>query len=156
MEGAAQNRSPGVVEPAVSEVEGAASEPRVAAAKRTSPLVYADLALLAAALPVFVIADWPLLGYAAAAVAWLAQRAALAYAERRTAASLAAGDRRDAFRTTAVSTLGRVWLVSFAVLMVGLLADREAGLAAAILVAALFTVLLGVQWLRHRGGGEGA
>lgn len=113
-----------------------------------------DLVLLAVALPVFVVADLPLLGYAVAALAWLAQRLALAYAQRRTARSLAAGDRRDAFRTTAVSTLGRVWLVSFAVLLVGLLADRADGLAAAVLVAALFTVMFVTMALTQRGGGE--
>lgn len=125
----------------------------VVASRSFSPLAHADLILLAAALPVFVVAELPMLGYAVAAVAWIAQRLAMAYAERRTAASLAAGNRRDAFRTTAVSTLGRVWLVSFAVLLVGLLADRADGLAAAILVAALFTVLFGSLALRR--GGEG-
>jgi len=112
-----------------------------------------DLVLLAGALPVFVVADLPLLGYAVAALAWIAQRLALAYAQKRTARSLAAGDRRDAFRTTAVSTLGRVWLVSFAVLLVGLLADRADGLAAAVLVTALFTVMFVTMALTQRGGG---
>lgn len=105
-------------------------------------LRYLDLVLLALALPVFIAADWPLLGYAVAAGAWLAQRLVLAYTDKRTARSLAAGDRRDAFKTTAVSTMGRVWLVSVAVLLVGLLADREDGLAAALLVTALFTTHL--------------
>ncbi len=112
-----------------------------------------DLVLLAAALPVFVVADLPLLGYAVAALAWIAQRLALAYAQKRTARSLAAGDRRDAFRTTAVSTLGRVWLVSFAVLLVGLLADRADGLAAAVLVTALFTVMFATMALTRGGTG---
>lgn len=122
---------------------------------RASVLANADLALLAAALPIFVAANWSLLGYAVAAAAWTAQRFALAYAERRTAASLAAGNRQDAFRTTAVSAIGRVWLVSCAVLVVGLAADREDGLAAALLVTALFTVQLATSAIRHRGdGGE--
>lgn len=132
---------------------GASRGPSVVASRSFSPLAHADLILLAVALPVFVVAELPMLGYAVAAVAWIVQRLAMAYAERRTAASLAAGNRRDAFRTTAVSTLGRVWLVSFAVLLVGLLADRADGLAAAILVAALFTVLFGSLALRR--GGEG-
>ena len=34
-----------------------------------------DLVVLALALPVFLLAGWPMLGYAAGAVAWLAQRA---------------------------------------------------------------------------------
>src|SRR5687767_3843502 len=79
---------------------------------------YLDLVLLALALPVFIAADWPLLGYAVAAGAWVAQRLVLAYADKRAARSLAAGDRHDAFKTTAVSTMGRVWLVSVAVLLV--------------------------------------
>jgi L-asparagine transporter-like permease len=105
-------------------------------------LRYLDLILLAVALPVFVAADWPLLGYAVAAAVWIAQRLVLAYTDARTARSLAAGDRRDAFRTTAISGLGRVWMVSAAALLVGLIADREDGLAAALLLTALFTVQL--------------
>lgn len=113
-----------------------------------------DLFLLAAALPVFIAAGFPLLGYAVAALAWISQRFALAYAQERTRRSLAAGDRNDAFRTTAVSTLGRVWLVSFAALAVGLIAGREDGLAAAILLAALFTVQFAAKALDHRGQGS--
>jgi hypothetical protein len=109
-----------------------------------------DLLLLALALPVFVVAGWPLLGYAVAAAAWVAQRLAQAYAASRAARSLAAGDRRDAFKTTAVSAMGRVWLVSISVLVVGLAADREDGLAAALLAAALFTVHFASLALAHR------
>ena len=112
-----------------------------------------DLILLALALPVFVAADWPMLGYAVAAGAWIAQRFALAYANSRIARSLAAGERRDAFKTKAISSMGRVWLVSVAVLLVGLIADREDGLAAAILATALFTIQLVSQALT---GGEAA
>ncbi|MDQ3727990.1 MAG: hypothetical protein M3355_00215 [Actinomycetota bacterium] len=117
-------------------------------------LRYLDLILLALALPLFIAAEWPPLGYAVAAGAWIAQRLVLAYATARTARSLAAGDRRDAFRTTAVSGLGRVWLVSVAVLVVGLVAEREDGLAAALLVTALFTVQLATLALTHRQGGN--
>lgn len=110
---------------------------------------YADLPLLAIALGVFIAAGLPALGFAVAAVAWITQRVISVLAERRTTAALAAGDRRTAFRTTAVSTLGRVWLVSASVLLVGLLADREDGLAAAILAAALFTAQFGGAALSH-------
>jgi len=128
-----------------------ASERRGAGA--SAILRYLDLVLLALALPVFVAADWPLLGYAVAAGAWVAQRLVLAYADKRAARSLAAGDRRDAFKTTAVSTMGRVWLVSVAVLLVGLLAEREDGLAAALLVTALFTTYLISAGLAGRDAG---
>lgn len=103
---------------------------------------YAHLALLALALPLFLVADWPLLGYVVAAGAWLAQRAILLVADRRAAAALARGERRSAMGLTAVSGLGRVWLLTLAALLVGLLAEDRDGLAAALLLVVLFTVQL--------------
>ena len=127
----------------------AVAEP--ARAEAPAILRYLDLALLALALPVFLVADWPMLGYAVAAGAWIAQRLVMAFASTRVARSLAAGNRRDAFRTTALSGLGRVWLVSVAALLVGLLAEREDGLAAALLLTALFTLQLAISALTARG-----
>jgi hypothetical protein len=105
-------------------------------------LRYADLIVLALALPVFVLADWPLLGYAVAAVAWLAQFALLQLAERGALASIARGDRRRALGIIGAATLGRLWVVTLPILVVGLAAEREDGLAAAILAAVLVTVHL--------------
>jgi hypothetical protein len=105
-------------------------------------LRYADLCLLAVALPIFLAAGWPMLGYAVAAAAWLIQHAILVAADRASAAALASGDRRRALGLVAAATLGRVWLVALAVLLVGLLGEREDGLAAAVLCLALVTVHL--------------
>lgn len=102
-------------------------------------LRFGDLVLLGLALPIFLAAGWPLIGYAAAAGAWLAQHAILLIADRTSAAALAAGDRRRALGIVGAATLGRVWLVAIAILLVGLLADREDGLAAAVLTLALVT-----------------
>lgn len=107
-------------------------------------LRYADLVLLALALPAFIIAGWPLLGYAVAAAAWLAQRGIQLIATRRVKSSIASGNRRAAFGILGATTLGRVWLIALAVLIVGLV-EREAGLAAALLSAALFTLYFGGQ-----------
>jgi hypothetical protein len=98
--------------------------------------------LLALALPVFVAADLPLAGYAAGAGAWLLARGVGLFADRRAARALAAGDRRTALGTVAAAMLGRIWLVALAVLLVGLLAEREDGLAAAVLAAGLVTAYL--------------
>lgn len=103
---------------------------------------YADLGLLAFALPVFVFAELPLAGYGAAAGAWLAQHAILAFADRSSAAALARGDRRRALAMVGAATLGRVWLVTLAILLVGLLGERDDGLAAAVLSLVLVTVHL--------------
>jgi hypothetical protein len=118
-------------------------------------LRYGDLVLLALALPAFLVAGWPLLGYAVAAGAWLAQRGIHLVATRRVRRSIASGDRRAALGIMGASTLGRVWLIALAVLIVGLV-DREAGLAAALLSAALFTLYFGSQVLDRLLHPEGA
>jgi hypothetical protein len=106
-------------------------------------LRYVDLIFLALALPVFILADWPLLGYAVCAGAWLAQHAILAFAEARAKQALGRGDRRLALGIIGGATLARLWLVTAAILIVGLVAEREDGLAAAVLTFILVTLHLG-------------
>lgn len=106
-------------------------------------LRYADVVLLVLALPLFVLADLPMVGYVAIAAAWIAQHAILAYAEARTRSALAAGNRRLALGITGGALLARLWLVTGTVLVVGLVGEREDGLAAAVLAFILVTVHLG-------------
>jgi len=123
-----------------------------------SPPKYVDLLVLAAALAVFLLGGLPLLGYAVAAAAWLAQRGIQVVAARRATTELAAGNRQKAMGILAATTLGRVWLMATAVLLVGLY-ERQAGLAAAILVLVLFTISFAAQGLAHLFGepeGQGA
>jgi len=116
-----------------------------------SPPKYVDLLLLAAALAVFLLGGLPLLGYAVGAGAWLAQRLIQSVATKQIAAEAANGNRQRAMGILAATTLGRVWLMATAVLLVGI-AEREAGLSAAILVAVLFTVSIAAQGLAHLFG----
>lgn len=123
-----------------------------------SPLKYADLVLLATALAVFLLGGLPMLGYAVAAGVWLIQRGIQMLAAKRAQAEMLAGNRQKAMGVVAASTLGRVWLMATAVLLVGL-AEREAGLAAAVLTLVLFTVSFAAQGLSHLFGepeGQGA
>jgi hypothetical protein len=123
-----------------------------------SPPKYVDLLLLAAALAVFLLAGLPMLGYAVGAVAWLVQRGVQMVAARRSLVELKAGNRQKAMGIVAATTLGRVWLLATAVLLVGL-SEREAGLAAAVLVLVLFTVSFAAQGISHLFGepeGQGA
>ena len=123
-----------------------------------SPPKYVDLLVLAVALAVFLLGGLPMLGYAVAAAAWLIQRGIQVFATKRAAAELAAGKRQRAMGIIAATTLGRVWLMATAVLLVGL-AEREAGLSAAILVLVLFTISFAAQGLAHLFGepeGHGA
>jgi hypothetical protein len=113
-----------------------------------SPPKHVDLLLLAVALVVFAIGGLPLLGYAVAAAVWLAQRGIQVLASRRAGEDLSDGNRQRAMGTIAATTLGRVWLMATAVLLVGI-ADRESGLAAALLLLALFTVSFAAQGVAY-------
>jgi len=113
-----------------------------------SPPKHVDLLVLAAALAVFALGGFSLLGYAVAAVAWLAQRGIQVLAGRRAGVELSRGNRQRAMGTVAATTLGRVWLMATAVLLVGI-AEREAGLAAAVLLLILFTVSFAAQGIAY-------
>ena len=113
-----------------------------------SPPKYVDLLVLAAALAVFLLGGLPMLGYAVGAAAWLAQRGIQALATRRANTELVTGNRQKAMGIVAATTLGRVWLMATVVLLVGL-AEREAGLASAVLVLVLFTVSFAAQGIAH-------
>ena len=110
-------------------------------------LRYVDLVLLAAGLPVFIAAGLPMAGYAVIAAVWLAQHAIEFAADRAAARALERGERRAAMGWIGATTLARVWLVMLAILLVGLLSDRDAGLAAAVFAVILFTVHLGARLL---------
>jgi hypothetical protein len=119
-----------------------------------SPPKHVDLLVLAAALAVFAIGGLPLLGYAIAAAAWLVQRGIQVLAGRRIVAELADGNRQRAMGFVAGTTLGRVWLMVTAALLAGVV-DREAGLAAAVLLAVLFTVSFLAGGIAHMFEPEG-
>ncbi len=95
-----------------------------------------DLIVLALALPVFIGAGLPVLGWAAATLAWVLSRVVQAFAERR---ALASGDRRVAMGARAATLMGRLYLVGLTVLAAGIV-EREAGLAGGILSVLVFTV----------------
>jgi hypothetical protein len=98
-------------------------------------LRYLDLAILAIALPIFVAAGLPLLGYAGAAGGWLLQRGVQTLIERRARAS---DDPRTVAGLLTGSMIARGWMMAGSIFVVGLI-EREAGLSAAILAITLFT-----------------
>ncbi len=101
-------------------------------------LGWADIAFLVAALPVFLVADLPLLGYAACAGAWLLARGLHQVLAR---AAARAESPRSVAGLLVLGMITRVWIVALAILAAGL-TDREAGLAGAVFAAALFQVYL--------------
>jgi hypothetical protein len=106
-------------------------------------LRYVDLVLLAAALPVFIVAGFPMTAYVVVALVWLAQHGVELLTDRAVRRAAARGDRRAAMGWVGATTLARVWTIALAVLLIGVLDSKDAGLAAAVLSAVLFTVHLG-------------
>lgn len=101
-----------------------------------------DLVALALALPVFLLADFPLGGYLVGGGAWLVQRTAQVLVQRRAAAS---SDPRTIVGLTAGSMIARGWFCAIAIFLAGIVGDNDTGLAAAVLVVLLFTVYFGMQ-----------
>jgi hypothetical protein len=97
-------------------------------------LRYADLVVLAAALPVFLATGLPLFAWAGATAAWLLQRGLHTFLLGRAKAS---DNPRAAVGLMGASILGRVWFLALAVLCIGLI-DRESGLPAAVLTLVAF------------------
>jgi hypothetical protein len=96
-----------------------------------------DVVLLALALPLFLVADLPLLGWVAGAVIWVLWRGIGAWAERRVTRATTP---RESVGIAAGSMVGRGWLLGLILLAAGLAAGEDVGLSAAVLVLALFTV----------------
>ena len=107
-------------------------------------LRYLDLIVLALALPLFAAAGFPLAGWMAGAGAWVAQRIVQVVLERRARASQ---DPRTVVGLTAGSMIARGWLVALTVFIAGISTSNDAGLAAAVMVIALFTIYFTVNMI---------
>jgi hypothetical protein len=110
--------------------------------RRNDPLIvlrYLDVLLVVLAAPFAVLTGLPLLGYAVGAAAWILQRAVGAAVESR---ARRAKDIRTAIGLGLGGSLARAWFVGLGILAVGLTAEREDGLMAAVLVLAAYTVYL--------------
>jgi hypothetical protein len=100
-----------------------------------SVLRYLDFAVLLLALPIFIAAGLPLLGWGGAAFGWTLQRTVQYFIEKRARES---DDPRVVAGLLTGSMIARGWIVAGSIFVVGL-SEREAGLAAAILSITLFT-----------------
>ena len=105
-----------------------------------------DLVLLGIALPVFLVAGLPLVGWLTAAVIWIAWRAIGVWTDRK-AAEIGTSNPGKLAGVATGSLIGRGWLMAFVLLGVGLLTDNRTGLSAALLCAVLFTSSFVVRML---------
>ncbi len=108
-------------------------------------LRYADLVLLAVALPVFIAAGLSMTAYAVIAGAWLVLYGIEIGANRAIVGATARRNRTAVMGWIGASGLASAWVVALAVLLVGLIDSKHAGLQAALLALVLFTVHLGTR-----------
>jgi hypothetical protein len=107
---------------------------------RSDPLAllrYVDVLLVVMAAPVVILGELPVLGYAAGAGVWIFQRLVAQYLERK---AREVSNVRHAVGLNMAGMFARSWLVALVILAVGLGAEREDGLMAAVTVAVAFTV----------------
>jgi hypothetical protein len=95
-----------------------------------------DVPLLALALVIFLVAGLPIVGWLTGAGAWTVQRLVSEFALRK---ATKADDPRAKVGILAGSMIGRGWLVAGIIIAVGL-GNNKAGLSAAVLFLAVFTV----------------
>ena len=96
-----------------------------------------DVIALAVALVLFLVAGFPIVGWITGAGAWAIQRGINELAVRRAEAS---DDPRTRVGLLAGSMILRGWIVAGIIIAVGLADDKNAGLAAAVLFLAVFTL----------------
>ena len=96
--------------------------------------------VIALALPLFLVAGWPLSGWAAAAVLWVGTQALGLLLARAKPSS----DNLVASGALAFGMMARL-LIVLAVLLALAASDRDAGLAAALTYGAAYTAELGLS-----------
>ncbi len=111
-----------------------------------------DLVVLAAALPLFLLADLPLLGWVTAAVIWALWRGIGELSDRRAASATTP---KAMAGIAAGSMIGRGWLLGLILLSAGLAAGDDVGLSAAVLALVLFTVHFTLKMLLRSAEPQG-
>jgi hypothetical protein len=110
----------------------------------------ADLIVLGVALPVFIAASLPILGWAATTTAWAAARSFQSYLERRARAK---GTRQAALGARAGTLLGRLYLITIAVFVAGVI-DHKAGVSGGVLAVVVFSVYFVTLFVEHAIEGD--
>ena len=98
-----------------------------------------DLAVLAVALPIFIVADINILGWITGVGLYVGQRVVRALVQRRAER---ANDPRTTVGLLAGSMIARGWIVAGIIFTVGMTTESEVGLSSAVLFLAAFTMSL--------------
>ena len=109
-------------------------------------LRHLDFVVLGVALPVFLLAGWPIAAWAVTAVVWFGQAVLIASLENRAMRST---EPRQQIGLMVGGGMARAWIAAFSILATGLIFGDDAGLACAILMIALFTIYFASKMLVH-------
>jgi hypothetical protein len=132
--------------------EGHHPGPGAAGSKGTGPnamrtlLKFPDLVVLGIALPVFILADWSLVGWAVAAVTWIGSSVLIIYMQVR---ATQATETRKQVGLVIGGSIARAWIAAAGILIAYLIAGEDAGLACALLMILLFTIYFFNKMFTH-------
>ncbi len=109
-------------------------------------LRFPDILALTIALPVFIAADFAVVGWVVAAVAWLASSALIIFMQLRAARATEA---RHQVGLVVGGSLARAWIAAAGILIAYLIGGDDAGLACALLLILLFTIYFFNKMITH-------
>jgi hypothetical protein len=113
---------------------------------------YLDVCLVLATAPFVLLAGLPVFGYAVGACAWLLTRLGTAYVHER-ARTIADPKLRAGLQVAGM--MGRVWIVTLAVILARFAGSKGDGVMAAVLVLAAFTVYFVMSFVTREGPVQG-
>lgn len=109
-----------------------------------------DVVVMVLAFPVFVLAELPLAAYALAVGTWFVQALVIG---RMNARAAAAEDPKSIIGYTIGGFVVRAWVVAAGLIVAAVAFDDRAGLAAALLLIALFTAYFLQRVVTHTAPG---
>ncbi|MBJ7459599.1 MAG: hypothetical protein JHD02_10460 [Thermoleophilaceae bacterium] len=109
-------------------------------------LKFPDFIALGIALPIFIMADLPIVGWVVAAVTWFGSSALIIFMQMRAAQ---ATEPRHQVGLVVGGSLARAWIAAAGILAAYLIGGDEAGLACALLMIGLFTIYFFNKMITH-------
>lgn len=109
-------------------------------------LRFPDFIALGIALPIFILADLPIVGWIVAAVTWFASSALIIFMQLRAAR---ATETRHQVGLVVGGSIARAWIAAAGILIAYLIGGNDAGLASALLMIALFTIYFFNKMITH-------
>ncbi|MGH2959447.1 MAG: hypothetical protein ACRDKE_07560 [Solirubrobacterales bacterium] len=109
-------------------------------------LRFPDFIALGIALPIFIAADLPMVGWVVAAITWFGSSALIIYMQMR---AVQATEARHQVGLVVGGSIARAWIAAAGILIAYLIGGNDAGLACALLMIGLFTIYFFNKMITH-------